>query len=42
VYIEQHRTQNVTERLNAVYEAEPSELDPVLQLLQLRGCIPKV
>jgi metal-responsive CopG/Arc/MetJ family transcriptional regulator len=40
VYIEQHRTKDVTERLNAVYEAEPSELDPVLQLLQLRS-LPK-
>jgi len=39
-YIEQHRTKDVTERLNAVYEAEPSELDPVLQLLQLRS-LPK-
>jgi mRNA-degrading endonuclease toxin of MazEF toxin-antitoxin module len=30
----------VTKRLNSVYEAEPSEPDPVLQLLQLRS-LPK-
>ncbi len=38
-YIEKHKFQGVTERLDAVYQArsEESEVDPVLNALQLRA-----
>ena len=38
-YLERHKFQGVTERLDAVYEARPedSQLDPVLDALQLRS-----
>jgi metal-responsive CopG/Arc/MetJ family transcriptional regulator len=41
-YIEQHRSEGVTERLNAIYGTEPglSKLDPVLDALQWRS-LPK-
>jgi metal-responsive CopG/Arc/MetJ family transcriptional regulator len=41
-YIEQHRSEGVTERLNAIYGTEPglSKLDPVLEALQWRS-LPK-
>ena len=36
-YLKRHRDQDVTQRLNEIYEAEPelAELDPVLDTLQL-------
>jgi metal-responsive CopG/Arc/MetJ family transcriptional regulator len=38
-YVEAHRSQGVTERLDAVYATQPeeSELDPVLSALQNRS-----
>jgi metal-responsive CopG/Arc/MetJ family transcriptional regulator len=41
-YIKQHRSEGVTERLNAIYGTEPglSKLDPVLEALQWRS-LPK-
>jgi metal-responsive CopG/Arc/MetJ family transcriptional regulator len=41
-YVEQHCDTDVTERLNAIYDAEPerSKLDPVLAALQWRS-LPK-
>jgi len=38
-YLEKHRFQGVTERLDAVYQAQPedSQLDPVLDTLQLQS-----
>ncbi len=38
-YLKRHRFQGVTERLDAVYQAQPedSQLDPVLDALQLRS-----
>ena len=38
-YLERHKFQGVTERLDAVYGARPedSQLDPVLESLQLRS-----
>jgi metal-responsive CopG/Arc/MetJ family transcriptional regulator len=36
-YLEKHRDQDITARLNQIYDAEPelAELDPVLDTLQL-------
>jgi metal-responsive CopG/Arc/MetJ family transcriptional regulator len=41
-YLERHRDENITRRLNEVYDAEPelAELDPVLAALQF-GSLPK-
>jgi antitoxin MazE6 len=41
-YVEQHKTEDVTERLNKILDAEPEadKLDPVLEALQWRS-LPK-
>jgi metal-responsive CopG/Arc/MetJ family transcriptional regulator len=41
-YLERHRDQDITARLNEIYQAEPelAELDPVLAALQFRS-LPK-
>ena len=41
-YLERHRDEDITRRLNEVYDAEPelAELDPVLAALQYRS-LPK-
>jgi metal-responsive CopG/Arc/MetJ family transcriptional regulator len=41
-YLERHRDEDITRRLNEVYDAEPelAELDPVLAALQFRS-LPK-
>jgi len=36
-YLERRRSQSVTARLNEVYSKEPSTLDPILNLAQLRA-----
>ena len=38
-YLERHRDEDITRRLNEVYDAEPelAELDPVLAALQFRS-----
>ncbi len=36
-FLKQHSARGVTERLNAVYAKEKSQLDPVLHSLQLRS-----
>jgi metal-responsive CopG/Arc/MetJ family transcriptional regulator len=40
-YLEKHRDENITARLNEVYAAEPklAELDPVLAALQYRSLL---
>jgi antitoxin MazE6 len=41
-YVEQHRTEDVTERLNEILDADPEadKLDPILEALQWRS-LPK-
>jgi metal-responsive CopG/Arc/MetJ family transcriptional regulator len=39
-FLNEHRSRDVTERLNEVYEKEKSQLDPVLLALQL-GSLPR-
>jgi len=34
-YVAEHRTQDVTERLDEVYRSEPAQVDSLLQALQL-------
>lgn len=36
-YVAKHRASRVTERLNAVYGAQPSKLDPDLRRIQRRA-----
>ena len=40
-YVAAHRYDCITERLNAIYEEEPSSLDPALMELQMRSLPPE-
>ncbi len=40
-YVAAHRYDGVAERLNAIYEKEPSRLDPALMELQVRSLPPE-
>jgi hypothetical protein len=36
-YVREHRNEGITERLDAIYGTEPSELDPTIRRLQARS-----
>jgi metal-responsive CopG/Arc/MetJ family transcriptional regulator len=40
-YVAAHHYDRVTERLNAIYDQEPSNLDPALMELQVRSLPPE-
>ena len=40
-YVAVHRYDGITERLNAIYEEEPSSLDSALMELQVRSLPPE-
>ncbi len=40
-YVAEHHYDRVTERLNAIYDEEPSGLDPALMELQARSLAPE-
>ncbi len=40
-FLKHHRTDRVTEKLNALYDAAASDLDPVLQEIQMASLAPE-